>query len=85
MITQQTSIADTLKAVFISMDSTLRSNLSVGLPLDLVVLPAGQLSFSAKRRVEATDEDWKDISASWSLALSSGFGTLPPVAIPAPD
>ena len=81
LITPQTPLEDASKAVFVSMDSTLRSNLSVGMPLDLTILPTDALSFSVRRRVDSEDEDWKAISASWSLALSSGFQALPPVAI----
>ncbi|MEM6422389.1 MAG: peptidase, partial [Pseudomonadota bacterium] len=40
VITPQTPLARALKAVYVSMDSTLRSNLSVGMPLDLAVIPA---------------------------------------------
>ena len=43
VITPETSLADAEKAVLLSMDSTLRSNLSVGMPLDLAVLNKGKI------------------------------------------
>ncbi|MEM7190801.1 MAG: peptidase [Pseudomonadota bacterium] len=81
MITPATSIEDALKAAFVSMDATLKSNLSVGLPLDLVVIPAGSLSISVNRRVQASDADWQAISSGWSDALRTGFDALPVVAV----
>ena len=70
-----------LRAMFVSMDSTVRSNLSVGLPLDLVVIPAGEYRISANRRVEATDPDWQTMSEGWAGALRTAFHTMPDVVI----
>lgn len=79
VITPKTSLPDAVKAVFLSMESTLRSNLSVGMPLDLAVLPVGTQTFSLLRRVNDTDTDWKAIAGGWEEALRSCYGTLPPV------
>ena len=46
VITPETPISAALKAVFVSMASTIRSNLSVAMPLDLAVVPAGEQRFS---------------------------------------
>ena len=81
MITMQTPLGDTLKAAFVSMEATIKSNLSVGTPLDLVVIPAGEQKISVNRRIEATDEDWHAISTGWSDALRIGFDNLPPVVV----
>lgn len=81
VITPETSIDDALKAVFVSMASTVRSNLSVGMPLDMTVIPAGELRFSVQRRVEDTDSDWQAISNSWSQSLRDSFHALPQVNI----
>ena len=81
LITMQTPMRDALKAVFLSMDSTIKSNLSVGLPLDLTVIPAGEYRFSINRRVEDTDPDWRAISDGWAAALKASFDTMPDVAI----
>ncbi|MFK7943056.1 MAG: peptidase [Paracoccaceae bacterium] len=79
MITPETPLVDALRAVFVSMDSTVRSNLSVGMPLDLAVIPAGEQKFSLLRRIDETDTDWQAISSAWSAGLREGFGKLPPV------
>ena len=68
-----TSLADAEKAVLLSMDSTLRSNLSVGMPLDLCVIEKDGLRVSRKRRIEAGDEGFRAMSEAWSKALRDGF------------
>ena len=68
-----TSLADAEKAVLLSMDSTLRSNLSVGMPLDLCVIERDACTVSRKRRIEAGDEGFRAMSEAWSKALRDGF------------
>lgn len=81
MIRMETPLKDALKAVFLSMDSTIKSNLSVGLPLDLVVIPHGEPRFSVQRRIEPDDEDWRGISAGWAKALETSFEKIPEVRV----
>ena len=68
-----TSLADAEKAVLLSMDSTLRSNLSVGMPLDLCVIERDACRVSRTRRIEAGDESFRAMSDAWSRALRDGF------------
>ncbi len=68
-----TSLADAQKAVLLSMDSTLRSNLSVGMPLDLAVIERDALKVGVKRRIEAGDAQFRAMSEAWSKALRDGF------------
>ncbi|WP_115720366.1 proteasome-type protease [Gallaecimonas mangrovi] len=77
VITPATPLSDGIKAVLLSMDSTLRSNLSVGMPLDLAVLPAGKCQFSMRRRIEADDEHFRALSEAWSQALRDAFTDMP--------
>ena len=79
VIEPATSIPTALKAALVSMDSTLRSNLSVGMPLDLSVIETDQLSFSIQRRIEQDDPDYQNISSTWSDALRTAFHGLPEV------
>lgn len=58
------------------MDSTLRSNLSVGMPLDLALIEANDLRVSEQRRIEANDEDFAAMSAAWSQALRDAFAQI---------
>jgi putative proteasome-type protease len=68
-----TSLTDAQKAVLLSMDSTLRSNLSVGMPLDLAVIERDACKVTLKRRIEAGDEQFRAMSEGWSRALREGF------------
>ncbi|MBY8976389.1 peptidase [Rhodobacteraceae bacterium NNCM2] len=79
VITPDTAIEQALKAVFLSMDSTLRSNLSVGMPLDLAVIPVNSYRFSTLRRIEAEDPDWQAISTGWAEGIIEAFSHLPDV------
>jgi putative proteasome-type protease len=72
-----TSLADAQKAVLLSMDSTLRSNLSVGMPLDLLTIEKDGCRVAMRRRIEAGDADFKAMSEAWSKALRDGFSQIP--------
>ena len=68
-----TSLDDGQKAVLLSMDSTLRSNLSVGMPLDLCVMAKDACKVTLRRRIEAGDDSFRAMSEAWSRALRDGF------------
>jgi putative proteasome-type protease len=76
VVKPSTSIADAQKAVLLSMDSTLRSNLSVGMPLDLAVIEKDALRVTQKRRIEAGDPAFRAMSEAWSTALRDGFARI---------
>jgi putative proteasome-type protease len=73
IVRPDTTLEDGQKAVLLSMDSTLRSNLSVGMPLDLAVIRTDECRVGLKRRIEAGDEDFRQMSEAWSQALRDGF------------
>ncbi len=77
VITPECGLEEALKAACVSMDSTLQSNLSVGMPLDLAVIPKDALGFSVQRRIEKDDARFADISRHWGKALRQGFAGLP--------
>lgn len=77
VVIPQTSIEDGRKAVLISMDSTLRSNLSVGMPLDLLTIRRNEYRISTRERIEAGDPTFNEMSAAWSNTLRDGFQALP--------
>ena len=78
VVTAETSLEDGIRAVLVSMDSTIRSNLSVGMPLDLTVIDGQEPKFLAERRIDQTDPTYAAISASWSESLKNAFADLPP-------
>ncbi|MES2916976.1 MAG: proteasome-type protease [Pseudomonadota bacterium] len=76
VVKPSTSLADAQKAVLLSMDSTLRSNLSVGMPLDLAVIEKDACKVTQKRRIEAGDPAFRAMSEAWSNALRDGFAKI---------
>ncbi|MGL4310199.1 MAG: peptidase, partial [Paracoccaceae bacterium] len=73
VVKPETSLAEAQKAVLLSMDSTLRSHLSVGMPLDLMVIERDQCRVGLSRRIEAGDAQFKAMSEAWSKALRDSF------------
>ncbi|MCA0279221.1 MAG: proteasome-type protease [Proteobacteria bacterium] len=71
------SFAETVKLLMVSFDSTLKSNLSVGLPLDLQFYEKDALKAGLKKRIGADDPYYKTISDGWSNALKVAFQSLP--------
>ena len=70
-------LADGVKLALISMDSTLRSNLSVGLPLDLLVFRRDDLTLPAVRRIGEHDPYFQMIRERWSSALRDAHRAMP--------
>jgi putative proteasome-type protease len=80
VIRTDTTIDEAIKAALVSMDSTVRSNLSVGMPLDLAVIRAG--AYTAKtQRIEQDHPEFRQISDSWASALREAFNGLPTIKI----
>ncbi len=73
VVRPETPLADAKKAVLLSMDSTLRSNLSVGMPLDLAVIEKNALRVTERLRIEPNDESFLAMSQAWSQALRDAF------------
>jgi putative proteasome-type protease len=73
VVRRETSLEEGKKAVLLSMDSTLRSNLSVGMPLDLCVIERDACRIAEFRRIEAGDEQFRGMSEAWSSALRDAF------------
>ncbi len=69
--------ADIVKLLMVSFDSTLKANLSVGLPLDLMLYKAGDFAPFHERRITSEDPYFESISESWSEALRAAFHSLP--------
>jgi len=77
-VTSDIDVQEALKLGLISMDSTMRSNLSVGLPVDLVVMKRDSLHFDVQHRIEAADSYFHDLRERWSAALRKAHGDIPP-------
>jgi len=71
------SFAETAKLLFVSFDSTLKSNLSVGLPLDLLFYERDALKVGLRKRIMGDDPYYRTVAEGWSQALKSAFKSLP--------
>jgi len=71
------ALEDGVKVVLISMDSTLRSNLSVGLPIDLLVYRRDSLRVGLRRRLTEEDAYLRLVRDGWSSALREAYQRLP--------
>ena len=78
VITPHSNLLDATKCVLVSFDSTMRSNLSVGLPIDLLVYATGSFHARLHMRIEETDEYFLMIHSRWAAGLKRVFGDLPP-------
>lgn len=73
---------DAVQLLCVSFDSTLKANLSVGMPLDVHIYEADSLKEGVKFRIEENDPDFAAISTGWSAALKTAMESLPKYAIP---
>ena len=69
-------LGEAAKMVLLSFDSTLRSNLSVGLPIDLLTYETGTLKVEHTKRIGPDDPYFKMLSAEWSKALRTAFANI---------
>ena len=70
-------LIDGVKLALISMDSTLRSNLTVGLPVDLLVVRRDSLEIALRKRIDEEDDYFTLIRQSWSEALKNAYRAIP--------
>ena len=66
-----------VKLMMVSFDSTIKANLSVGLPLDLMLYETDSLTVKSERRIEEDDAYFNLISDNWGEALKAAFASLP--------
>ncbi|MCG8274536.1 proteasome-type protease [Aquamicrobium sp. NLF2-7] len=74
---RQMSFAEAAKLMLVSFDSTLKSNLSVGLPLDLLFYERDSFKIGLKKRIGQDDDYYRTVSEGWSSALRNAFQQLP--------
>jgi putative proteasome-type protease len=77
VITRSTSLNDAAKCVLVSFDSTMRSNLSVGMPIDLICYKRNSLEVRMRRRFDEEDAYFRALSKQWSEGLRQVFSRLP--------
>jgi len=77
VISPSTSLGEAAKCALISMDSTLRSNISVGMPLDLLVYEADRLRVTKFVQIDQDNEYMQMIRNTWGARLRQVFSEIP--------
>jgi putative proteasome-type protease len=77
VVVPTTTLADATKCLLVSFDSTMRSNLSVGMPIDLVCYERDSLEIRMQRRFNEGDAYFTALSADWSAGVRKVFRELP--------
>ena len=77
VITPSTSLPEATKCVLVSFDSTMRSNLSVGMPIDVVCYERDSLKVRMRRRFDQGDPYFTTLSKEWSEGVRTVFRRLP--------
>ena len=78
-VTPDATLEDASKCVLVSFDSTMLSNLSVGMPIDLVCYARDSLTVSMRRRFEAGDTYFERLRREWIAGTRRVFHELPPL------
>jgi putative proteasome-type protease len=77
VISPSTSLADAAKCALVSFDSTMRSNLSVGMPIDLLCYERDSLTVTMRRRFDEGDPYFASLSREWGAGTRAVFSQLP--------
>jgi len=77
VVARHTSLVDAIKCTMVSFDSTMRSNISVGLPIDLLVYDADSLTVRMQRRIDESDPYFQMVHNQWGEGLRKVFTELP--------
>jgi putative proteasome-type protease len=77
VVRYDTPLSEATKCTLISFDSTVRSNLSVGLPIDLLLLKADSFAQATPHRITAADPYFNALRAGWGDGLREVFSRLP--------
>jgi putative proteasome-type protease len=80
IITADTPLDRVALAALVSMDSTMRSNLSVGPPFEIQLYLRDSLTLERYHRFDADSEYLREIKRTWNESINAAFNRLPPIA-----
>ena len=78
VLAHDTPLDQAVQCALISLDSTLRSNLSVGMPLDVMRYRRESFDATDQHRISEDDPDFHRLRQAWSHGLLELFAQLPP-------
>ena len=77
MVSFETPMAEAIKIALISFSATMRSNLAVGLPIDLVTVRSGTSRVELLHRIDVDDEYYREMNDRWGNALRAAAAAIP--------
>jgi putative proteasome-type protease len=80
IIADDTTLETAVLCALVSMDSTMRSNLTVGPPIEVLVYRRDSLLLADRVRLEDDSEYLRELKRSWDRKLKEAFHGLPPIA-----
>jgi len=72
-----TPVAEAVKVALISFTSTMRSNLAVGLPIDLMLLRTGDTTPELVHRITDEDDYYRELTERWAAAMRNATASIP--------
>ena len=78
-----TDLTEAVKLAVLSMEATMKSNVAVGPPLDVLVLATDGLKVSQRARIEENDEYLRDIQRRWGTGIVKLVAEMPDMPFPA--
>ncbi len=78
MLNYETPLAEAIKVALISFNSTMRSNLAVGLPIDIISVRSGVSRIEMIHRVDEEEDYYRELTDRWSNALRAAAAAIPP-------
>lgn len=85
LITRHSTLTEGAKCALLSFDSTIRSNISVGPPIDFLCYGRDRLRVEFRRSIDEKDAYFNDIKRQWGRGLRETFATIPDPDWPAPS
>ena len=77
VVNYQTTLEEAVKVALISFTSTMRSNLAVGLPIDIVQLRSGDVEPELVHRITDDDDYYRELTERWSAAMRTATMAIP--------
>ena len=77
VVKYKTDMMDAVKCLLISFDSTIRSNVSVAAPIDLLIYRTNSLHADCKQRITESDPYYSTVRQGWGTGLKQVFSSLP--------
>jgi putative proteasome-type protease len=82
IVYDRTTLEEAAKYALLSLDSTMRSNVTVGPPIDLLAYQVDELDIKRRRRFDGDDPDLAKIRTRWEQALRQAVLRLPDLRFP---